>query len=139
MTQATHLKERELYLQDCRETIKPWLRWRVSDPRYLIWISLVTEPNWNPKHLFQRIPQIISINGIEVRPAPLIVAPEDGTVVYRVAPTLDDFFYCFPWSDSSDSMRQLQKRLLTRGQLHATKEAAIAHSKALILASGGVV
>ena len=134
MTQAAHLEERELYLQDCRETIKPWLRWRVSDPRYLVWIPLVTEPDWNPKHLFQRIPQTITINGIEVNPAPLTVAPELGTIVYAVNVQSAELFGRGSWQNDS-----VDHRLLPRGQLHATKEAAIAHAKALILASGGVV
>ena len=135
MTQAAHLEERELYLQDCRETTKPWLRWRVSDPRYLIWVPLVVEPDWNPKHLFQRIPQTITINGIEVNPAPLTVAPSHGEMVYLCTPDKDKLFIKIPFYPAADQ----HQRLLLRGLLHATKEAAIAHAKALILASGGVV
>ena len=134
MTQAAHLKERELYLQDCRETDEPWLRWECSPPEYEgRYLRPESEIVWRESTKYRRIAQTITINGVKVS-APLIVAPETGTsswvalvgakgftnrITYVSCPTYKDY--------------------LNRGLLHSSKEAAIAHAKALILASGGVV
>jgi len=53
MTQATHITEREQYLQDCRETDKPWERWEFCDLDGQ-WYSCITEPGWNAARQYRR-------------------------------------------------------------------------------------
>ena len=53
MTQATHITEREQYLQDCRETDKPWERWEFCDLDGQ-WYSCITEPGWDAARQYRR-------------------------------------------------------------------------------------
>ena len=53
MTQAIHITEREQYLQDCRETDKPWERWEFCDLDGQ-WYSCITEPGWDAARQYRR-------------------------------------------------------------------------------------
>ena len=85
--------------------------------------GLITTPHeWQ----IRRKPQHIMVNGFKV-PKPLDVAPEH----------LEQFFYPeFAESDLSDSdtwqNHIVDKNRLKAGVCHATKEAAIAHAKAML-------
>ena len=59
-------------------------------------------------------------------PEPLRDAPEHGALLYRAAPEMPERYYIFYWHGLD-----YQAQWLLDGLLHSTKEAAIAHGKAL--------
>lgn len=71
-------------------------------------------------------PKTILVNGFEV-PEPMMVKPDDGAVYYIVDPTLEIFANKFVWHDE-----ERESKWLSRGICHTTKEAAIAHAKAML-------
>ena len=72
------------------------------------------------------VPKTININGIEV-PEPLRVAPEFGTVYFYPLISNTNIHNYSHWGDHSYDQRRLK-----HGFIHSTKEAAIAHAKALL-------
>lgn len=97
-----------------------------------VWRQCVNEPAW--QYFEYRIrPCTIRIGDIDV-PEPVREALKDGTQYFTAAIDLDDFYNVYTWySDLADA------GMLKAGIVHLTKEAAIAHAKALILVSGGTV
>lgn len=88
MTQATHITEREQYLQDCRETDKPWERWEFCDLDGQ-WYSCITEPGWDAARQYRRKQEskkFIRI-GDAIVPAPIKEA-SDG-LFWVLTPALD--------------------------------------------------
>ena len=74
----------------------------------------------------RRKPQYIMVNGFKV-PKPLEVEPERGYDYYGPSFDCNDFHESYSWNcDSVDS------RMFKRKVIHATKEAAIAHAKAML-------
>jgi len=88
MTQATHMTEREQYLQDCRETDKPWERWEFCDLDGQ-WYSCITEPGWNAARQYRRKqePKRYIRIGDALVPAPIREA-SDG-IFWVLTPALD--------------------------------------------------
>lgn len=88
MTQAAHLIGREQYLQDCRETDKPWERWEFCDLDGQ-WYSCITEPGWNAARQYRRKQEpekYIRIgDAIVPLPTPLREKPGKHTQYYTVA------------------------------------------------------
>jgi hypothetical protein len=78
-----------------------------------------------PTMQYRRKPRAININGYEV-PEPMREAPEKGAYYYAAATTATDFDPIEWFNDYCD------KGWLSIGICHATKEAAIAHAKALL-------
>lgn len=72
----------------------------------------------------RRKPQYIMVNGFKV-PKPLDVLPSDGNV-YGAAPTGTSFYA------TADAKYEWSRLMISRGALHATKDAAIAHAKAML-------
>ena len=73
-----------------------------------------------------RKPQHIMVNGFKV-PKPLDFEPERGDDYYGPSFDCNDFHESYSWNcDSVDS------RMFKRKVIHATKEAAIAHAKAML-------
>jgi hypothetical protein len=72
-------------------------------------------------------PKTILVNGFEV-PEPMRVAPESGRRHYHI-PAIDDelFYLSFAWRGTTG-----EEMWLSRGLCHSTKEAAIAHAKAML-------
>lgn len=70
MTQATHITEREQYLEDCRETDKPWERWEFCDLDGQ-WYSCITEPGWDAARQYRRKPLKYIRIGDAIVPAPI--------------------------------------------------------------------
>ena len=86
MTQATHITEREQYLQDCRETDKPWERWEFCDLDGQ-WYSCITEPGWNAARQYRRKPLKYIRIGDALVPAPIREASVES--YWIVSSTLD--------------------------------------------------
>jgi len=95
--------------------------WRTPEnPLCFLGDSCVDGYEWRVK------PETITINGHEV-PCPVREPLEKGQVYWCVAPDSDTYTDTFLWGDDD-----LDKRLLRRGLIHLTKEAAVAHAEALL-------
>ena len=86
MTQATHITEREQYLEDCRETDKPWERWEFCDLDGQ-WYSCITEPGWDAARQYRRKPLKFIRIGDALVPAPIRGASVES--YWIVSSTLD--------------------------------------------------
>ena len=120
-----HAELMALYAQDAMETDKPWERWEYFDTQS--WTSMRTGcPLWAEETLYRRKPKTININGHKV--------PEP----YRGEMRYGQFYY-IPKLDSSNLYNTLNwckdacdQRVIERGLLHLTKEAARKHAEALL-------
>lgn len=119
-----------LYAQDAMETYKPWERWEWRDPRYsVVWRDFSSAhegPDWTPDYEYRRKPRTIRIGDHDV-PEPMRVAPEYGATYWVAEPSVDEFvrpYRCY--GDDTD------RRHLSRGLCHATREAALRHARALL-------
>lgn len=71
-------------------------------------------------------PRTIKVNGFDV-PEPMREAPKEGVEFFVASPAAEEFHAYFEWEcEESDA------DWLSRGICHATKEAAIAHAKAML-------
>lgn len=71
-------------------------------------------------------PKTILVNGFEV-PEPMRETLQNNDVYFIANPVRDEFFeYCYCGGDMYDDL------WLSRGLCHSTKEAAIAHAKAML-------
>ena len=75
---------------------------------------------------FKPIIKTIKVNGFDV-PAPMSEAPEHRQMVYLASSAHIDFNLDFTWQDDEAAVRWL-----SRGMIHSTKPAAIAHAKAML-------
>ena len=97
------------------------------------WCDCDDEPTWRETTPYRIKPRTIRIGEIDV-PEPVRVALNVGETYYIVQDSAETISMEFTWaSDSVDN------RLLSRGLIHLTREAAELHAKALILVSGGRV
>lgn len=116
------------------ESLDGWEYMAVPDGR---WINMATGSVYWVIHapdLFavRRKQKMLSINGHEF-PEPMRDEPKDGEKYWLANPS-DVMAFKFVWSgDASD------KRWLSLGLCHSTSEAAEAHCRAIILASGGTL
>lgn len=80
--------------------------------------------------LFSLTPVIktIMVNGFEV-PAPVQSAPEMGGTYYVADPLCDSCYVIWGWGWGGDTT---DTRLLERGLIHTSQEAAVAHAKAML-------
>lgn len=118
------------YAQDAAETDTPWERWEIVNPNER-WENLTHHPQWAYDKQYRRKPKTIRIGNIDV-PAPLTVAPEDGEYVFVVTIFSESLYDTYAWDGG-----KWDYLWLSRGLVHSTKEAALTHARALILASGG--
>ena len=81
----------------------------------------------------RRKPHTITINGIEV-PEPIREAPEMNTPYYLTDASDRHLVIDTSWEGSP-----IEHSWLNRGLCHLTEDAAKAHARALILASGGTL
>lgn len=88
--------------------------------------SNLYQPDFNCDAKFRVKPKTISINGIEV-PAPEQQALDTGTIYYMPSLLNSTLFGCCSWDNDGED-----KRTLSRGLVHLTKEAAEQHAKALL-------
>lgn len=91
-------------------------------------------PAWNHPHYRWRIkPRMCFLNGYEV-PAPERRAPAHKTHCWCPCPTHEDYVSNFLWLDDATD-----RRLLRRGRVHLSRDAAQAHARAEVLAVGGTL
>lgn len=113
------------YAKDAAETDKPWERWEFRHGNGE-WSPKRNHPEWLVAYQYRRKPEppkTIMVNGFEV-PAPLD-GVKLGTRVYIANPLATELcsavMYC-SW----------HAKYLDRKLLHTTKEAAVAHAKAML-------
>lgn len=123
-TPHPHAHLMALYAQDAAETDKPWERWACRAPGGA-WINLWQHPNWDIGSEYIRKPKTIKANGFDV-PAPLKEMPTSGAA-WLAIPHAEDYANIYS-ADGQDWKRLAAKR----GLFHATKEAAVAHAKAML-------
>lgn len=100
--------------------------WHEQD--YNITLSEISQEHYPPDR-YRVAPRTLTINGHEV-PEPLRELPGDGLVYYiHIEPGDID---CMAQAISVDYYKEALPVLLKMGLLHRTREAALAHAKALI-------
>lgn len=123
-----HAELMAMYAEDAKETDRPWERWEFRNKDSSNWIPIDgTHPIWTYRAEYRRKPRTIMINGHEV-PEPLRLMPKDGDD-YFIAETDYDLDPDTPYEWESDEVDIYR---FNAGLIHATKEAAIAHAKALL-------
>jgi len=122
-----HLEVKRAYYNDPENVV---VEYRLSNGD---WCDCDGEPSWSETTPYRIKPRTIRIGEIDV-PEPVRVALNVGETYYIVQVSAETISMEFTWaSDSVDN------RLLSRGLIHLTREAAELHAKALILVSGGRV
>lgn len=94
-------------------------------------VTTINQLNQLKNNRFRQVTPTINIGGRSV-PKPLTEPPEENTEVYIMTILEDSFYFCAKWNSKCSDHR----RWLKLGIIHRTKEAAIAHAKALIAISG---
>ena len=120
-----HAELMALYAQDAMETDKPWERWEYFDTQ--VWESIRTGcPLWAPETQYRRKPKTITINGHKV-PEPYRGEMRYNQIYY--APHLEnsELYDALNWCEDD-----WDRRVIERGLLHLTKEAARKHAEALL-------
>ena len=123
-----HAASMLLYAQDAAETDKPWERWEFKgcDAGFN---KCLKHPEWNDHFEYRRKPKTITVNGIEV-PEPIREAPKVGEKFFFVDLSVSTLTTHFSWENDA-----FDRDWLNKGLLHFTKEAAIAHAKAMLAPS----
>jgi hypothetical protein len=122
------------YAKDAADNERPWELWEYKANKHGCWVSFHdTGPAWEESSEYMRKPRTIKIGEVEI-PEPVANSLPIGTI------------YCIPQLNSNRSFSKYQwdgdsldHTCLRRGIIHLTEENAVLHTKALILASGGVV
>lgn len=107
------------------------LGWSKRLPKHLLFEARV-RPEYI-RHAPRRI-KISGPGGEYSYPEPLREEPRYDADLYVASPTIPQLFVHYSWSWSEND-----HILLRRGRLHASREAAIEHAKAEILAGGGTL
>lgn len=128
-----HAESMKLYAEDAAETEKPWERWQTRMEGVGDWVSLAVPAVWHTDKEYRRKPTSITIGGEEV-PEPAREPLDAGELYWVTSLEHEDLAYFLRWSCDSIDMKRLRL-----GLVHRTKEAAAAHTKALIKVSGGEV
>lgn len=114
------------YAKDAAETDRPWERWEYQDQGCTTWHAVAGHPYWTTSVQYRRKPEppkTITVNGLEV-PAPLDKV-KVGTVIYAASPASADL--CIEVVYASWYSHYFERRIV-----HATREAAMAHAKAML-------
>ncbi len=114
------------YAEDAKTDKEPWNNWEYSSDD-IHWNTIQHSPAWIECIKYRRKLKFIIVNGVKV-PAPLRVAPRDGTEYW--IPCLDHHPEPFLWADDLSDQKYLRL-----GLIHLTKEAAQEHTDALLLPS----
>jgi len=122
-----HADNMALYVEDARETPKPWLRWQL---RYKLggkWEDCYTHPDWSPFWEYRRKPAIKThvVNGFEV-PAPETEPLALGHHYYVPDPVSVYFFRKCEWENNT-----FDRQSLERGLVFLAVERAILNGQAM--------
>lgn len=114
------------YAEDAKVHPRPWELWQRRVKPNGRWTDHKSSPAWWLDREYRRKPRTININGYEV-PEPERVAPSKNTRYYF--PSFINKFGVFDcsWKGDGTDIKVLQK-----GLLHLTSEAAELHAKALL-------
>ena len=101
-----------------------------------IWVPITAQaPIYRLRQLkncrFRKVITTIDIGGFSV-PKPLSKAPDEGLEIYIPTALNELFYFSTQWNGESWA----HQRWLKLGMIHRTKDAAIAHAKALIATRG---
>lgn len=118
-----HLEVKRAYYADPENVVVQ--AWSIDH-----WVDLGCEPDWTSFN-YRIKPKTIRIGEIDV-PEPVRVALKRGDIYFVAQLTPIRISEEFSWGDDSTD-----KRFLSRGLIHLTREAAELHARALILVSGG--
>lgn len=119
------------YAEDAKVKDRPWELWQYNDIG--TWDDLGCNPAWCTNTQYRRKPskpKTIKIGEFDV-PAPETERLVKGTVYYYPSLTTEANYASTRASTRWDN-DDFDQRLLKRGLVHLTKEAAIAHTKALL-------
>lgn len=118
-----HAKLALIYAQQMAEMDEPWKLWEYRN--YKEWQQCLGHPSWYDETEYRQIPRTIRIGNFDV-PEPMREKPEIDTGYWFVDPGGDEKVLEYVWIND-----QVDNRLLNRGLMHTTKDAAIIHAKAL--------
>ena len=126
MPKHPYAENMALYAQDAMETDKPWERWQFrvldGDP----WVDCTVSISWGLDLQYRRKPRTITINGYEV-PEPVREPLAMRQKYFFPCISNDGLVDWFHWGGYP-----IDNRLLGRGLIHLTEEAACAHAEALL-------
>ena len=127
MTAHIHAALMLQYAQDASTTDKPWELWEFRCDEHEKWTILTGNPAWDDDTEYRRKPRTIRIGEIDIH-EPVREPLQNGENYFVPVIDCGDYHASrFSWdNDSTD------KRLLKKGMVHLTNEAALAHAKALI-------
>src|SRR5699024_8688508 len=122
-----HADNMALYVEDARETPKPWLRWQL---RYKLggkWEDCYTHPDWSPFWEYRRKPAIKThvVNGYELT-APETEPLAHGQEYYVADPNANALHSERKWEDWSDFHRCFLERNLVFLTAQDVEETAMA-------------
>lgn len=120
-----HAKLAAIYAQQMAEMDEPWKLWRRKWVNGKEWRQCVEPIAFGDEWEFEQIPKTIRIGNFDV-PEPMLGKPENGTEYFYVSCSSkrgvrSEFWHGY----ETDNL------ILKRGICHTTKEAALAHAKAL--------
>jgi hypothetical protein len=122
------------YAEDAKTTDKPWRLWEGSTGDGTS-RGLRGHPSWNPNFYFRRKPRTININGYEV-PEPVRVQSGSTVLTLWVCRPIQEVVSIVTYLNSNlfpeDNTEEAVLSLSEKGLLHATREAAELHAKALL-------
>lgn len=110
------------YAKDALASDKPWESWEFFGVA-MEWRPCTDHPKWRGGYQYRRKQKVIKINGFDI-PEPLHSA-DPATTVYVSDPLKMGLFYTV-------CAGHVQRYRFERGLVHATKEAAILHARALL-------
>lgn len=126
MTAHKHAALMMQYAQDAAETDEPWERWEYKNPSATDWHQCGPHfLDWDDGDEYRRKPQTITCNGFEVE-APLRKVDDHATYYLSKPESID--WYAASIFECYDEMHETR---LVHGLIHATREGAIAHAKAM--------
>lgn len=112
------------YAYDAAKYDEPWRYWEYNNHHG--WHECSASPLWHIAYDYRRKPRTININDHEV-PEPMRVKPKIGEDYVYPDFGDDEMYGCYKWRND-----KVDINYFNNGLCHTTKEAAIAHAKALL-------
>jgi len=121
-----HADKMMIYAKQAAKMDEPWKLWEWFEKGYG-WSRCHKHPQWEEYNEYRQIQKTITINinGHEV-PEPMREKPEYQSTYYYIDTDADDAVCKSKWQNDKYDNRRFERRIC-----HTTKEAVIAHAKAL--------